>query len=145
MRLPAALLALALLLSHTPPVACGRKPRPAGSGGKTGDGQEASDSIANQTEAAAPAAKRPFTGVWLQRHYVNTTYFDQALCNDNSPRACWPGSGQGARVRVVFGPPCAVLCWGLARAPPAHAAGQAVRVKLRTAAAASVWDAHGRA
>lgn len=114
MRLPAALLALALLLSHTPPVACGRKPRPLGSGGKTGDGQEASDSIANQTEVAAPAAKRPFTGVWLQRHYVNTTYYDQALCNDNSPRACRPGGGQGARVRVGFvGPPapCCVGAW----------------------------------
>jgi hypothetical protein len=97
---PAAVLCLALLLcSHTQPVACGRKPRPAGSGGKTGDGLEASDSVANQTEVAAPAAKRPFTGVWLQRHFVNTTYYDQALCNDNSPRACWPPEVVGARVR----------------------------------------------
>lgn len=94
MRFPArALLALVLLLAHTPPATCGRKPRPAGSRGKTGDGQEASDSIANQTEAAAPAAKRPFTGVWLQRHYVNISYYDQALCNDNSARACTPAPG----------------------------------------------------
>ena len=98
-----AVLALLALLCFARPVAGGRKPRPAGlkphASAVTGPAfVEVNGTL---VATAPPKPKKPFTGTWLTRHYLNTSYYDEAVCNDQSARACPSPAWWGASLWEV--------------------------------------------